>query len=158
VADAYNVTLTVTDNEGKTDSDNTLATIVEPSAPLDCSGARPSVDTIWPPSERFVPVEIRGVDSDGSPVIISIDSIFQDEQVFFVDGIGVEFPTAHVRAFRWPTSFGGNGRVYHINFTAVDIRGGTCSGEVKVEVPISEGDKADDEGAIYDSTVPGFDF
>jgi PKD repeat protein len=157
VADAYNVTLTVTDNKGKTDSDHTLATIGEPSA-LDCSDARPSRDTIWPPSRRFVTVEIRGVDSDGSPVIITIDSIFQDEQVFFIDGFGVGIPTepARVRAFRWPTAFGGNGRVYTIGFTAVDTRGGNCEGEVKVEVPISEGDKAVDDGATYDSTVSSF--
>jgi hypothetical protein len=60
---------------------------------------------------------------------------------------------------------GGDGRVYHLGFTASDGRGGTCQGEVTVYVPHDQHnrDHADDDdhdrescgdqGPIYDSTV-----
>jgi hypothetical protein len=62
-------------------------------------------------------------------------------------------PTAEVRAER---DGGGNGRVYHISFTADDGHGGTCSGEVLVGVPHDQGVEGDpaDDGALYDSTIP----
>jgi hypothetical protein len=69
--------------------------------------------------------------------------------------MGVGTGTAHVRAERfgsdkWP----GNGRVYHIRFTAEDGHGGFCSSKVLVEVPFEEdGPPAIDDGALYDSTV-----
>jgi hypothetical protein len=47
---------------------------------------------------------------------------------------------------------GGNGRVYHIDFTATDGHGGTCSGAVLVGVPQSESDSAVDDGPLFDST------
>jgi hypothetical protein len=49
----------------------------------------------------------------------------------------------------------GNGRVYHIGFTANDGMGGTCSGEVMVGVPHDQGAGAFpiDDGALYDSTM-----
>ncbi|HEY4689429.1 MAG TPA: CSLREA domain-containing protein [Anaerolineae bacterium] len=48
----------------------------------------------------------------------------------------------------------GNGRVYHIFFTATDGRGGSCSGEVKVGVVHDQGGSLDaiDGGPLYDST------
>ena len=37
-----------------------------PNEPSDCSEAAPSIDTIWPPNHKFVPVNILGVtDPDG---------------------------------------------------------------------------------------------
>jgi hypothetical protein len=69
------------------------------------------------------------------------------------DGFGVGASTAEVRAER---AGNGNGRSYHISFTADDGRGGACSGEVLVTVPKSRGNNgaAVDDGALYDSTVP----
>jgi len=50
---------------------------------------------------------------------------------------------------------GGNGRVYHITFTATDSLGMTCTGTVLVGVPHDQsGPAAVDDGALYDSTVP----
>jgi len=48
----------------------------------------------------------------------------------------------------------GNGRVYHIRFTAKDGHGGVCSGEVLVGVPKSQGSGGPpvDGGALFDST------
>lgn len=127
------------------------------SAPV-CDGAEPSISMLWPPNHQFVSIEVEGVtDPDGDPVTITIDSIFQDEAVdapgsgnTAPDGMGIGTSTAQVRAERVG---GGNGRVYHIFFTATDGNGGSCSGEVLVGVPKSPNRTAVDDGALFDSTV-----
>jgi hypothetical protein len=137
------------------------------NCPPDCTYAAPSVATLWPPNHKFTAVDILGVtDPDGDPIVITINSIFQDEPVdatddgaFAPDGVlidttGYGIPsTAGVRAER---DGEGNGRVYHISFTADDGWGGMCSGEVLVTVPINIGEdgEAVDDGPLYDSTVP----
>ena len=94
---------------------------------------------------------------EGNPIAITIDSILQDEPVdapgsgrTSPDGRGVGTATAEVRAERVGS---GNGRVYHIYFTADDGHGGTCSGEVLVGVPKSRKGTPVDDGPLYDSTV-----
>jgi hypothetical protein len=98
-------------------------------------------------------------DPEGDAIAITIDSIFQDEPVdapgsgnTSPDGQGVGTSVAEVRAERVGS---GNGRVYHIYFTVDDGHGGTCSGEVLVGVPKSQGKKGApvDDGALYDSTI-----
>ena len=137
-----------------------IGTFSENRAP-DCSNASASVDTIWPPNHKFVAIEVLGVtDPDGDEVTITIDSILQNEPVdssgdgsFSPDGAGVCSSMAYVRAER---DGSGNGRVYHISFTADDGMGGACSEEVLVSVPKSQGKNgaAVDEGPLFDSTVP----
>ncbi|MGD2177972.1 MAG: hypothetical protein PVG71_09140, partial [Anaerolineae bacterium] len=118
--------------------------------PLVCSSALPSVATLWPPDHKFVAISVLGVrhppghPTAGHPIAITVDSIFQDEPLHSPgsgstspDGRGVGTATAQVRAER---DGGGNGRVYHIDFTATDGHGGTCSGAVLVGVPQSESD------------------
>lgn len=137
---------------------------VEPAdtpVPPDCSNAQPSLDFLWPPNHKFVNIDILGVtDPDGDPISIAIDSIFQDEPLNGTgdgdtspDGAGVGTLTASVRAER---AGNGNGRVYHIGFTADDGNGGRCSAEVTVGVPKSQGKKGApvDDGALFDSTLP----
>ncbi|MEA2079560.1 MAG: hypothetical protein U9P00_06835, partial [Pseudomonadota bacterium] len=106
---------------------------------------------------------ILGVtDPDGDPVIISINSIFQDEPVddrgdgkFVPDGTGVGTDTANVRAERSGSKdVPGNGRVYHIGYTADDGQGGSCSGHVAVAVPHNKKAVVIDDGATFDSTIP----
>lgn len=126
----------------------------------DCTGATASAAMLWPPDHRFVPIEIGGVtDADGDPVAITVDSIDQDEPVndeydgdTGPDGMGVGTDGPEVRAER---SGEGDGRVYHIGFTADDGQGGACTGEVTVAVPLSSrknGGGPVDGGALYDST------
>jgi hypothetical protein len=94
-------------------------------------------------------------------VTIRIDSIFQDEPVdgrgdgrFSPDGKGVGTDTARVRAERsGSTKVSGNGRVYHIRYTADDGQGGSCSGDVEVGVPPNRSRVAIDDGANFDSTL-----
>ena len=138
-------------------------TITSRNAPPDCSGASSSVDRIWPPNHGFVPVNVLGVmDPDGDPVTITINSIFQDEPTnkpgggaSESDGWGVGTSTAMVRAERSGSrAVKGNGRVYHIVFTADDGQGASCSSEVLVGVPHGKRHSPVDDGALFDSTIP----
>jgi hypothetical protein len=129
------------------------------NAPPDCNQAYPDNLFIWSPNNSLVPINILGVmDPDGDPVTITITSIYQDEPVgtgpASPDGFGIGTSTAVVRAER---DGNGDGRVYHIYFTASDKKGGTCNGEVIVNVPNDQGQGSQsiDGGPLYDSTVPG---
>jgi 6-phosphogluconolactonase len=127
--------------------------------PPDCSVARASRGRIWPPDHRLVPVNVLGVtDPDGGPVSLTIESIRQDEPVDAAgdgakapDGSGVGTPFARLRADRAGT---GNGRVYHVGFSARDGGNESCSGVVRIAVPHDRGSEAVDDGALYDSTRP----
>jgi hypothetical protein len=131
-----------------------------PNKPPDCSKAYASPSMLWPPSHKFIKINVIGVtDPEGEPITISINRIFQDEPVQGIgdgntkpDGVGVGSPFANVRAER---DGSGNGRVYHIGFTADDGLGGVCTGEVHVGVPKSMGKNGNpvDNGALYDSTA-----
>ena len=122
----------------------------------DCGSAYASEDSLWPVNHKFVAIDVLGVtDPDGDPVTITIDSIFQDEKVkgpgnHHPDGRGVGTSTAEVRAER---DGKGDGRFYHISFTADDGLGGMCTGEVLVSVPHDQGSDPVDGGALYDSTT-----
>jgi hypothetical protein len=50
----------------------------------------------------------------------------------------------------------GDGRVYHISFTATNTIGRSCTGAVTVGVPHDQGPNGGpvDEGALFDSTQP----
>jgi uncharacterized repeat protein (TIGR01451 family) len=155
----------VADSDPSNDSASADTGILSSNGPPDCSGAAPSIEIIWPPNHQFIPIEILGVtDPDSDPVSVTIDRIWQDEPVdtvgdgsFTPDGGGVGTDTAYVRAERVGSkTVPGNGRVYHIRFTADDGQGGTCSGEVLVGVPHDQGKGRTplDNGALYDSTIP----
>jgi hypothetical protein len=149
ICDSYNVCAVAT----------VLVTVTPVNDPPVCTPAIPSVDTLWPANHKFVPVEVNGVtDLEGDPIVITIAGIFQDEPTNGLgdgdtspDGAGIGTATAQIRAER---SGKGNGRFYHIRFNAADSAGGSCSGEVLVGVPKSQGSKGApvDDGARYDST------
>ena len=143
-------------------SDSDEATFT-PNQPPNCSEAYANPNYLWPPNHKFVPVSILNVtDPDGDIVNIAVDSIYQDEPVDAVgsgntclDGAGVGTDTAEVLAERTgDKNVPGDGRVYHISFSADDEKGGTCSGEVTVCVPHDQGqgNACIDGGALYDST------
>jgi 6-phosphogluconolactonase len=127
--------------------------------PPDCSLARPSIASIWPPNHGMVTVNVLGVtDPEGASVSVTIESIRQDEPVdstgdgaFAPDGFGVGTALARLRADR---TGAGNGRVYHVGFGAQDGSNGSCSGVVRIEVPHDRGSAAVDDGALHDSTTP----
>lgn len=116
------------------------------------SNAQASTTALWPPNNKMVSVTVQGVtDADGDAVSITITSIMQDEKTGKeADASGVGTDTASVRAER---DGKGDGRVYHIFFTADDGNGGVTAGEVTVSVPHDQSGKpAVDGGALYDST------
>jgi hypothetical protein len=147
-----------TDNPGSMEA-STSADVDILNIPPVCSEAGPSIDMLWSPKHQFVSVEVLGVtDENGDTTTIVIDSIFQDESVngdddgnTAPDGQGIGTSIAEVRAER---SGEGNGRYYHIAFTADDGYGGSCSGEVLVGVPLNKGANGApvDDGALLDST------
>lgn len=134
---------------------------LNPNVAPSCAAAVPSIASIWPANHNFVNVDVLGVtDPDNDSLTITISSIFQDEVVNGTgdgatspDGQGVGSSTAQVRAER---DGKGNGRVYHISFTADDGYGNSCTGTVLVGVPKSASNNhpAIDDGPLYDSTLP----
>jgi parallel beta-helix repeat protein len=154
------VTATATDSAGNTSEFSAALGLSTANQPPVCTNARPSIATLWPPDHKFVPVTVLGVtDPNRDATKLTITSIFQDEPVTSrkdddtaPDGKGVGASVAKVRAER---SGSGNGRVYHIGFTAQDGHGGVCSGNVLVGVPKNKGKKGDpvDDGPRYDSTL-----
>ncbi|HKH44626.1 MAG TPA: SBBP repeat-containing protein [Thermoanaerobaculia bacterium] len=134
--------------------DGFAAKLAPSGRPPVCTAATASPAVLWPPDGKLRPVTVRGVtDPDGDPVSITINSIRQDEPLSrksSPDGSGIGTSTAQVRADRLGQ---GDGRVYHLGFTAVDGRGGSCAGEVTVCVPHDAARKTcGDGGALQDST------
>ena len=133
--------------------------------PPDCSTAFATTTELWPPNHKFVNVTVTGVtDSSGKPAGITITGITQDEPLNGLgdgdtcpDAGGIGSPTAKLRAERAGTpKVPGDGRVYHVNFTADDGQGGQCSGTVTVCVPHDQrpGHACVDQGALVDSAGP----
>jgi hypothetical protein len=132
----------------------------------DCSSAGPTVGQIWPPNHKLVSVGVQGVtDPQGQPLSIVIDGIRQDEPTNACgdgntcpDASGVGTSTARVRAERTGTPQApGDGRVYHLSFTATDPDGHSCSGTVSACVPHDQGAHSTcvDQGPLYDSLTCG---
>jgi hypothetical protein len=156
--DIVSLVATSTSDPGVTNSDEVNATIFE-NQPPNCAAASPSVGVLWPPNHGMVDVSVGGVtDPDGDVVTLTIDAITQDEAVdapgsgnTCPDGAGLGSSSAQVRAER---SGQGDGRIYHLEFTASDGRGGSCRGEVSVCVPHDQrGGRCVDSGPRYDSMV-----
>lgn len=124
---------------------------VETNRSPDTAGAAPSIASLWPVNHKMVDVNIQGVtDPDGDAVTIRITRITQSEPVNGAgdgstcgDGAGEGGAVAHLRAER---SGGGSGRLYVIEFTAEDGKGGSTTGTVTVMVPKSASQPAVDTG------------
>jgi hypothetical protein len=130
----------------------------------DCSGAYASDSQIWPPNHRLVPIYVLGVtDPQGDDPTIRIDNITQDEVTNGLgdgdtcpDSTGIGTPVAQIRAERAGTPHApGDGRVYHVSFTATDTDGYSCTGRVLACVPHDMGGRAQcvDEGELHDSQI-----
>jgi len=136
-----------------------LAQPVHENHAPDCTAATASVTMLWPPNHGLVEVSIGGVtDVDGDQPEVTVTGVAQDEPIVGTgdgdacpdaSGIGVD-ETVSLRAERGGQ---GDGRAYHVSFTADDGAGGTCSGEVLVCVPHDQGNGAcADGGPAFDST------
>ncbi len=122
--------------------------------PPNCSNAVASPNLLWPANHKFVPITISGiVNPVPGAVTITVTSIFQNEPTSGApDATGVGTGNPSVRAER---DGGGDGRVYHINFTATGASG-SCTGSVTVGVPHDQGRHGGpvDQGPLYNSTLP----
>jgi hypothetical protein len=86
------------------------------------------------------------------PGFLAVDGgIWQDEAVGIEADAAIDGQEAWLRAER---DEGGNGRVYHIAFSATYPGGGTCEHEVLVTVPPAKGATSIDDGPLADSTKP----
>ena len=141
-------------------SSATVNITVQHFAPPDCSKAVASLATLWAPDHRMVgPVSvINATDNAPGTVTIQTLSIYQDEPTSGL-GSGDTSPDAVINSdgtffLRAERAGTGDGRVYHINFTASNASGGSCSGVVTVCVPhdMGKGSVCVDEGPLYDST------
>jgi len=151
------------DDGNAADGDGCSSTCLNENEPPVCSGARASSGVLSPPNHKFVDLSIDGVtDPDGDSVVVTVTAIRQDEPLnnqgdgdTCPDGSGIGSSIASVRAERSGTKkVPGDGRVYHVTFTASDNKGGECSGTVTVCVPHDRGNSSVcvDQGPLYDST------
>jgi hypothetical protein len=147
--------LTVSDGFGGSSSDSATVTVTNVNVPPVLVNPQPSVDSLWPPNHQMVSVSINGVIDPDNNVTITITSVTQDEPTEGggdgdtpIDAIINGDGTVLVRAER---SREGDGRVYHIHFTASDPEG-SVSGVVKVTAPPKQSDPAIDGGELFDST------
>ena len=148
--------LTVNDGWNGISSDTVTVTVRNINDPPTLVNPRASVASLWPPNHRMVPISILGVVDPNNNATIKITSITQDEATnglgdgdTAIDAIINNDGTVLLRAER---SGKGNGRVYHVHFTASDLEG-SVSGVVTVCVPHGKsGDIAIDGGELFDST------
>ncbi|MDH4067090.1 MAG: PKD domain-containing protein, partial [Acidobacteriota bacterium] len=151
----FTFTVTVDDGYGGSASNDVVVHVQNANDPPDASLARPTVDALWPPNHRMVSVGITNVSDPDSNATITITSVTQDEPTMglgdgdtAVDAVINADGTVLLRAERSGT---GDGRVYHIHFTASDYEGST-SGVVTVSVPHSPKKPVVDGGELYPST------
>jgi len=156
-AGSHTVKVRVADDDGGVATGSTVVTVVFP--PPSCASATASPNLLWPPNHKFVAITISGVVNPAPGALtITVTSIFQDEPVqspgsgnTTPDATGVGTSTPSVRSER---DGNGDGRVYHINFTATGASG-SCTGSVTVGVPHDQGNGGPvDQGALYNSTTP----
>ncbi len=128
--------------------------VVPGNSPPDCSAAGASPGLLPRADRRFREVAVSGVsDPDGDPVQIVVDAVFQDEPVVphSPDALGVG--SGDRVGLRAESRHHGDGRVYHLAFSADDGHEGVCSGEVVVCVPRGRlSHSCVDQGPLHDST------
>ena len=148
--------LTVNDGFGGSSSDMATVSVQNINDPPKCENAQPSIAQLWPPNHSMVKISILGIVDPNNNATTRITSVTQDEPTngqgdgdTAIDAIINADGTVLLRAER---SGKGNGRVYHIHFTASDFEG-SCSHVVTVSVPHDKkGDVAIDGGELFDST------
>ena len=147
--------LLVWDDFGGWGLDSATVTVNNINDPPTLVNPRADVGVLWAPDHKLLPVHILGVVDPNNNATITINSVKQDEPT---NGLGdgdtaidaiISGDSVQLRAER---SGKGDGRVYHVCFTAADLEG-SVTGCVKVMVPKSKKtDVAGDGGGNYDST------
>ncbi|HKP19451.1 MAG TPA: vWA domain-containing protein [Gaiellaceae bacterium] len=130
------------------------------NTPPDCSAAAASTRLLWPPNHKYVQEKIVGVtDADGDPVTVAILAITSDEPVDVGGGgDGNTTPDAVIGSknrfsVRSERQGAADGRVYRVEFSAADNKGGSCSATATVGVPHDQGKHS----SPIDSRPPSYD-
>jgi hypothetical protein len=121
-----------------------------------CNEVPPIV--VWPPNRKFVPINLDlSLASDPDDDLLTFkamritqDEVVLDDEISLPDATGLDTAVPQVRA---EMAGSGNGRVYHIEFSASD-GSASCTGVQQVHVPHSRRVGAVDDGQLYDSTNP----
>jgi hypothetical protein len=147
--------LTVDDGFGGTATDSLVIHVADLSDPPAIDLARPTTAVLPVPNHGVFVVGIAGIADPNHAVTISVTSVTQNEPTAGlgdgdtpIDAVINADGTVLLRAERSGT---GDGRVYHIHFTATTV-GGTASGVVTVIVPHDKKHPVIDTGELYDST------
>ena len=145
--------LTVDDGYGGVSNARVTVHVLGKTSPPLASAARPTVSGLWPPNHRMVAVGVTGTANDDAA--IEITAVTQDEPTRG-DGDGDTPIDAFIQAdgivmLRAERSAMGDGRVYHIHYTATNAAG-RASGIVRVAVPRVRNAVTTDGGGLYDST------
>lgn len=148
--------LTVTDPGQRSSTATSNVTVVHQNPVCTAATASPSV--LWPPNHHLIPVKILGVtDPSNLSTTITVTAVTQDEPVKGL-GDGDTSPDAVIQSqgvlLRAERAGSGSGRVYQVNFTATDSKGGFCMGAVKASVPHNKQSVAIDDGQLYNSLLP----
>jgi hypothetical protein len=149
--------LTVSDG-GLESAAQVVVNVVNPNDPPQCRHAYAWPFLLWPPTHKMIPITIHGVhDKNHDRVTIQAVSVTQDEPVSG-QGAGSTSPDAVITdrgvLLRAERAGNGNGRVYHVTFTATDDQGASCDGMVWVAVPRDFRHWIYDDGQDHDSTQP----
>lgn len=147
--------VTTSDAFGGSSSDTVTVHLQNVNDPPLASAARPTLASLWPPNHGMVAVGITGVTDPQNNATIVITSVTQDEPTnglgdgdTGIDAVITGDGSVLLRAER---SGNGDGRVYHIHFTATDLEG-SASGTVSVTVPRTAKSAAVDSGESFVST------
>ena len=146
--------VTVDDGYGGSAVDTVVVHVQNANDPPLASAAQPTIACLLVPNHAMSLVEITGVSDPNSNATITITSVTQDEPTnglgdgdTAIDAVIDNDGTVLLRAERAGT---GDGRVYHVHFTATGYEG-SASGVVTVSVPHNRKSPAVDGGELCQS-------
>jgi uncharacterized repeat protein (TIGR01451 family) len=153
-------TATIGGNQSDPNGGNNSSTVTTSVNHNPVCGGASAGPHLWPPNHGWVWSSIAGVtDADGNPLAITITGIKQDEPTNGIaDGntaVDGQIGTGNSFAVRAERSGAGDGRVYHVFFSATDGAGGSCTGSATVGVPHDQGPNGGpvDGGALFNSLL-----
>ena len=138
------VTLTVTDDNGATDTCDAIVTVEDQEAPV-ITSVTANPNNLWPPNHKMVPVVLAVDATDNCDSVCQIISVASNEPVNGL-GDGNTAPdwvitgdlTVKLRAERSGT---GSGRIYAITVECADSSGNSSTDTTTVTVPHDKGKK-----------------